>query len=898
MQEFLELDVGYSFDGKTGLETSSGSGVYDGYVVQAPWLPKIIDGLLTLNEFVAQPEVGWTDVNAVLRQSVSYEGNVKALPLDSDYIALGYRQDVLEAHYGTADFHPPQTLEELVELSEELQGKDHNGDGEPDWGFCLTPQPNYFYAFVAPVLQTTQRECFEGGVCDGPQTENNMFFDATTMEPLMIGNPGFAYAVELHHRFLRASNCGDQLFNITSPYYTGKCDRKTAFPTGKCAGVISMPGTMTKLLGANGGKYAPGHLPTASEYDETSGVSYWGRRTKFPGSTKVWNRATNTLDTCTSELCPKSRPHPSDPAVLVNYAPYFPEGGESYALRAGSKGKKTEMILSFMQWLAALPSTEVPLSGFYRNSHLGNAGREQLEAAEWPTVMIDDLFEVLGGYFSDDEGEERGNGVQDLLIIGFSEYMDVIDTEMYDHFLLAPEIFYSASDNINFGAAIGPAVDAVAQGFNAVTEKYGRIQQLQRWRNSLNLPFKSDEELCALTALTETEICALQCKIPGSNVLMCGYVEPVEEKNHSNVVRLLGTCLGFLSFFMSFLFFGWTVAYRQHPVVKASQVPFLLMVLCGAFISSAAIFAINTTDEDDDDNLARTEDYELANITCMAQWWLYSIGFTLTFAPLFAKILRIKLLLLSKQITRAVVVTKWQLSLICGAFLAGDVFILTLWQLISPLRYQRTIDEYDGLDNAIESTGSCESEYAFHFRFTVVAYHVAITCFGIIVCYQARSITDALSEGKYVTMSLVASLEVLLLAAPVLALVRGTGAVDVFVRYCILFINNASILFFIFIPKMIMVSRGTVMELEMVGANIMKKTLETHAEKKAASRSNRSNSNGSKNSSSSGSDHHFSDSALKSDSRCPVLPPSPASRHLTSQLQKCGSPFTPPPPFS
>ena len=33
----------------------------------------------------------------------------------------------------------------MVELSEFFNGKDHNGDGVGDFGFCFTPQPNYFY---------------------------------------------------------------------------------------------------------------------------------------------------------------------------------------------------------------------------------------------------------------------------------------------------------------------------------------------------------------------------------------------------------------------------------------------------------------------------------------------------------------------------------------------------------------------------------------------------------------------------------------------------------------------------------------------------------------------------------------------------------------------------------
>jgi hypothetical protein len=48
--------------------------------------------------------------------------------------------------------------------------------------------------------------------------------------------------VELYSRFIMSSNC--QVETKAGE----KCDRKTAFPTGRCAGVISMPGTLTNLL--------------------------------------------------------------------------------------------------------------------------------------------------------------------------------------------------------------------------------------------------------------------------------------------------------------------------------------------------------------------------------------------------------------------------------------------------------------------------------------------------------------------------------------------------------------------------------------------------------------------------------------------------------------------------
>ena len=149
----------------------------------------------------------------------------------------------------------PGMIEESVVVSERLNGRhDFNNNGEMDWGFCLTPQTNYFQAFLSPVLQTHLRECRAGeegelNNCRGSDTGPNIHCDVDTMDAL-VGTAGYRYAVDLYARFVMASNCQEQI-----PKWK-KCSRKTVFPTGWCAGVVSMPGTLTQLLKEDG-KYAP-----------------------------------------------------------------------------------------------------------------------------------------------------------------------------------------------------------------------------------------------------------------------------------------------------------------------------------------------------------------------------------------------------------------------------------------------------------------------------------------------------------------------------------------------------------------------------------------------------------------------------------------------------------------
>ena len=73
-------------------------------------------------------------MNPLSRKAVVFNGTVRALPLDTDYVAWGYREDLL-VKFG---LDKPETLEELVEVAEALHGRDLNDDGdEADWGMCI-----------------------------------------------------------------------------------------------------------------------------------------------------------------------------------------------------------------------------------------------------------------------------------------------------------------------------------------------------------------------------------------------------------------------------------------------------------------------------------------------------------------------------------------------------------------------------------------------------------------------------------------------------------------------------------------------------------------------------------------------------------------------------------------
>eukprot|EP00585_Thalassiosira_rotula_P013292 CAMPEP_0196129898 /NCGR_PEP_ID=MMETSP0910-20130528/451_1 /TAXON_ID=49265 /ORGANISM="Thalassiosira rotula, Strain GSO102" /LENGTH=1075 /DNA_ID=CAMNT_0041389097 /DNA_START=439 /DNA_END=3666 /DNA_ORIENTATION=- len=513
MGSALIQDVGENDDETTG------QGIYDAYIVQAPWLPPVYKGLKSLSTYIKDNNdyIDFMDINQASRSAVSFEGEVRALPLDTDYISLGWRQDVFgnpdikEAYKSSwgEELKVPDTIEEMVVIGERLNGRhDFNNDGEMDWGFCLTPQTNYFQAFLAPVLQTHLRECEkteDGYMCLGANTGQNMFFDVNNFEPL-IHNDGFRYAVEMYTRFIMASNCQVQTAAGV------KCDRKTAFPTGRCAGVISMPGTMTNLLRENG-KYT---IPPEKRMDYVlEPGEYWGRRKVFPGSRKVinWNKEGRPLEDCQGSVCPLAKDG-------INYAPFFAEGGESYALNGRqSKPAATDAMWDMFTWLATLPVGEVPLAGTYRKSQLTDEAIGRL-AEQWDNpVMAQDLHDLLLEYFRSEE--EGGNTVQDLFIIGFSEYNEALDTELHKNLILQDVDKGGLFNMLDPRKSIDPVrnkaefdrrydrfIASLAQRYEDVHARQdgGGLNQLYLWRGALDIhPTKSKEEICQDLLATDHE---------------------------------------------------------------------------------------------------------------------------------------------------------------------------------------------------------------------------------------------------------------------------------------------------------------------------------------------------------------------------------------------------------
>lgn len=158
--------------------------------------------------------------------------------------------------------------------------------------------------------------------------------------------------------------------------------------------------------------------------------------------------------------------------------------------------------------------------------------------------------------------------------------------------------------------------------------------------------------------------------------------------------------------------------------------------------------------------------------------WLYSLGFSITFGTLFAKIRRIYNIFNQQSHTpvaaslrqnsfrnrQDIVATRETLLTVGGVFIL-DFFVLALWTAVDPLHWERYTIRVDQFGELLESQGYCVSDHWKPFFGAIVSIHITWVALATFMCYKARAIPTQYSEHKYVTVALFSNLQLFILGS-------------------------------------------------------------------------------------------------------------------------------------
>ena len=287
-------------------------------------------------------------------------------------------------------------------------------------------------------------------------------------------------------------------------------------------------------------------------------------------------------------------------------------------------------------------------------------------------------------------------------------------------------------------------------------------------------------------------------------------VVPVEDYSYMNEAYIIcGYVFVGLQFIMSLGSVFWIHLNRDHELVKASQPEFLHVISFGCFLIVLSIIPM-TIEGDyrvaiDPDTFEFTEEkdsnIDRVDAACMGFIWLYNVGFIIVFSALFAKINRIKKIFFRKSIQRTTVKAR-QVAVIIFILTLIMIILMTLFQLIAPLEWERDVTQYDFNGFRLTSSGSCKLQKNSDIFLIILAlFHLGCLSYALFLCFQLRSVPAEFVEAKWIFVSIFCFVQVLVTAIPIMFIVVSNPEASFFVRSGVACVEGFIVTCLIFGPK-------------------------------------------------------------------------------------------------
>lgn len=406
-------------------DAATGTNSFDGWVFAPQWMVDyVVPGYIEdLTDRVANdPDIQWDDIAPFFRDfSASYNGRVYTIPLDGDFHMGYYRTDLMDA--------PPKTWEEYLEKAAEFQGKDLNGDGDPDYGSCVSMKRGaqaywFIHSIGAAMIQSKG-------------TSQGVFFTHDDFEPL-VNNEAFSKAMDIYKEMLDYGPPDSLNLDVG--------DTRGLFTSGRCALSIDW-----------------GDIGTLAIDPDTSVVADKTGAMILPGSTEVLDWDTGKLVPCDAAACPYA-------IDGVNHAPFAAFGGWSGGINSAADPKVKDATYAFFSYMSqpaqANVDVTIGITGFnpYRQSQFLN--REL-----WVKAGMSPEF--ASNYLGAIESSLKSpNMVLDLRVPQNQQYQQVILDTALSQFM-AGEITKEE------------AMQQIYDQWQELTDEIGRQDQLDAYLGSL-----------------------------------------------------------------------------------------------------------------------------------------------------------------------------------------------------------------------------------------------------------------------------------------------------------------------------------------------------------------------------------------------------------------------------
>ena len=411
---------------------SGSASKYDMAVILPQWLIDFVnagylDDLTT--RVKADAALQWDDIAPIFRKvSATYKGHTYSIPLDGDFHMVYYRSDLLKQ----AGLTPPQTWDDYLAIAQRFHGKDLNGDGETDYGSCLSKRPHeniasMLMSIAAPFLQA------QG-------TEQGTFFDLTTMKPL-LNNPAFGRALDIYKQSMA--------YGVPQDDQLGGVEARTLFMTGRCA--------LTMDWGDVG--------PLAVDQSVSKVTDKVGA-VITPGTMQVLDRQTGNLTRCDKFACPYA-------INGVNHAPYAANIGWTGVVHAKATSRVKDAAYAFLSYMSQPAHSNVDVT-------IGETGFNPYRLSQ---------FKDVAPWLKSGMSAEAANNYLGAIGVSLSSPNIVLNLSIprSQNYLLET-LDAAVADFLVGKLTKDEAMQQIERGWQQLTNQVGRESQKAAYRASLGLP--------------------------------------------------------------------------------------------------------------------------------------------------------------------------------------------------------------------------------------------------------------------------------------------------------------------------------------------------------------------------------------------------------------------------
>lgn len=178
------------------------------------------------------------------------------------------------------------------------------------------------------------------------------------------------------------------------------------------------------------------------------------------------------------------------------------------------------------------------------------------------------------------------------------------------------------------------------------------------------------------------------------------------------------------------------------------------------------------------------------------------------YSALFSKLYRINKLFAGAKGFKRVTITIKDVLAPFFVLITANIIVLITWTVVSPLRWTRTVLEYDDYDRPTSSIGQCSSENGAPFIWILVLINGCALILALWQAYLARNITTEFSESKHIAMAMIMIFQSLFIGVPIMVIVNGQPAPQLFVLSAIVFILVVAMLLLVMVPKIQIMRKG------------------------------------------------------------------------------------------